>query len=314
MNRVKVSVIVPVYNTAEFLEESLASLTGQTLREIEIIAVDDGSTDDSPRIIRRVAETDPRITSIRQENAGQSAARNAGLAVARGEYVYFMDSDDLLDADALELCYEKCVRENLDAVLFDADIFGESGCFDPDYYHRTGRLDDRVYRGPELFGLMQQKGAHRASVCLYLVRRGYMERTGLRFHEGIIHEDELFSLLLCLRAERTGIIRRSFFKRRFRANSTMTARFSMRNMQGYFTVADEAVKFAAGCGNPAVRKQVRRFVNGMLNAAVRRAWALPATDRIKVLAECLGPRPCRISPYTVAVLLLKRPLGKLKPR
>lgn len=310
MNRVKVSVIVPVYNTADFLEESLACLTGQTLREIEIIVVDDGSTDDSPHIIRRAAEADARITSIRQENAGQSAARNAGLATARGEYVYFMDSDDLLDADALECCYYKCVRENLDAALFDADIFGEAGCFDPDYYHRTGRLEDRVYSGPELFGLMQDRKAHRASVCLYLARREYMERIGLRFHEGIIHEDELFSLLLCLRAERAGIIRRPFFKRRFRADSTMTARFSMRNMQGYFTVADEAKKFASGCGSPSVRKQVRRFVNGMLNAAARKAWSLPAPDRIKVLAKCFG----RMNPYTVAVLLIKRPLGKLKLR
>ena len=93
MHSPKVSVIIPVYNTAPYLHEALSSITRQTLQELEIIIVNDGSTDGSGEIIREVAETDGRIKVFEQENQGQSVARNVGLEQATGEYIYFMDSD-----------------------------------------------------------------------------------------------------------------------------------------------------------------------------------------------------------------------------
>ena len=92
----KTSVIIPVYNTEDYLEECLDSVLAQTQREIEVILVDDGSTDSCPEIEHRYAERDPRVRVIMQENQRQGAARNRGLEQARGKYVYFMDSDDLI--------------------------------------------------------------------------------------------------------------------------------------------------------------------------------------------------------------------------
>ena len=114
-----VSVVIPVYNAKHYLAECLDSLLGQTLRETEIIAVDDGSTDESPAILENFAARDPRLKVIRQANAGVSAARNRGMAEARGKYLTFVDADDRLDLQALGyLCFE-AERLQTDILLFN---------------------------------------------------------------------------------------------------------------------------------------------------------------------------------------------------
>ena len=95
----KVTVVIATYNTGKFIGEAIASVFAQTLRDIELIVVDDGSTDDTQAVLRSLA--DNRMTIIRQENAGVSAARNAGLAAARAPYIFFLDADDVLKRDAL---------------------------------------------------------------------------------------------------------------------------------------------------------------------------------------------------------------------
>lgn len=105
-----VSVVVPVYNAEPYLRECLDSLFGQTLKEIEIIAVDDGSTDGSGKILDEFAARDRRLKVIHQENAGVSAARNRGIKAARGRYLTFVDADDRIDRQALGyLCFERNV-------------------------------------------------------------------------------------------------------------------------------------------------------------------------------------------------------------
>lgn len=103
---VKVSVIVPVYNTEIYLEQCLESLQTQTLKEIEIICVDDGSSDQSLGILHKAAENDRRITVLQQENAGGGAARNKGIQAAVGEYLAFLDSDDFMEPEMLEKMYQ----------------------------------------------------------------------------------------------------------------------------------------------------------------------------------------------------------------
>ena len=101
----KISVIVPVYNTEQYLAECLDSVLAQTFQDIEIICVNDGSPDNSAAILSEYAKKDPRIKVITQENKGLSAARNAGLAMAQGEWIYLIDSDDMLPSYALEVLY-----------------------------------------------------------------------------------------------------------------------------------------------------------------------------------------------------------------
>ena len=122
---VKVSVILPVYNVSEYLRQCMDSIVGQTLKDIEIICVDDGSTDDSLEILKEYEAKDKRVKVIEQKNAGAGAARNNGLAIATGEYLSFLDSDDFFEPDMLEKAYEKGKSANAQGVVFRADQYRE---------------------------------------------------------------------------------------------------------------------------------------------------------------------------------------------
>lgn len=125
----KISVIIPVYNVEKYLSECLDSVINQTLQDIEIICVNDESTDGSLAILEKYAKKDSRITVLSQKNAGAGAARNKGLEIARGEYLSFLDSDDFFELDMLDKAYNTCQRENADFVVF-----------------RSNRFDDRTKR------------------------------------------------------------------------------------------------------------------------------------------------------------------------
>lgn len=307
-----VSVIIPVYNTATYVEEAVRSILRQTLRDLEILIVDDGSTDASPAVLARLAASDTRIRLRTQPNTGQAAARNAALSEAAGEYVYFMDSDDLLDADALAACYEKCCRNDLDFVFFDADTFGapvtDAPWFD---YHRTGRFEDRVYDGHELLGTMLRTRTYRASICLHFIRRTLLTGEGIRFRAGIVHEDELFTTRLYLAARRAGRIDRAFFKRRLREGSTMTARFSERNLAGYLAVLDEMRRLAARSDRPT-QQLIRQYIHYTLNPVLRNAWRLPGRVRMRTAAVAATRYFRSVNPGALAVLLFKQPLKTLR--
>ena len=121
-----VSVIIPVYMVEDYLRECLDSAVKQTLSDIEIICVDDGSADSSAQIVEEYAAKYSTVQLIRKENGGQSSARNLGLDVAKGKYIYFLDSDDYLDLNTLEELYNKAEAENLDILCFNCVPFFES--------------------------------------------------------------------------------------------------------------------------------------------------------------------------------------------
>ncbi len=120
---VDVTVILPVYNSAEYLHQCMDSIIDQSLQEIEIICVDDGSTDESPKILQSYAAQDERITVLHQENLGAGAARNAGLKRASGEYLVFLDSDDWFELDYLERALRKARETGADVTVSGAVEF-----------------------------------------------------------------------------------------------------------------------------------------------------------------------------------------------
>ena len=123
----KVSVIIPVYNTEEYLRECLDSVVNQTLKDIEIICIDDGSTDSSLDILKEYAKKDNRITVLKQKNQSSGIARNAGLSIAQGKYLSFLDSDDLFELELLESLYKKIISTKSDIAICDADKFDSEG-------------------------------------------------------------------------------------------------------------------------------------------------------------------------------------------
>lgn len=118
----KISIIVPVYNMEKFLEKSLKSFVEQTLTDIEIVVVDDGSKDESYKIYNKFAESDPRVKIIKKENAGVSEARNTGIEQATGEFVMFADPDDWMEPDCCEVMLKEQNKSNADMVLADVIV------------------------------------------------------------------------------------------------------------------------------------------------------------------------------------------------
>ena len=286
METPKISVIIPVYNTASYLQESVGSIMHQTLRDLEIIIVDDGSTDNSGEILREMAEKDERIQLFSQRNEGQSSARNTALKYASGEYIYFMDSDDILHPDALRQCYERSHVKQLDILFFDGDILYEKEQNPLSWdYQRTCIYDEKqVYIGVSLLDDMLEHGSYRAVPWLYLVNRTYLEHIRLLFYPGIIHEDELFTVLLFIQAGRVGCIKQTLVQHRVRNNSTMTRKYSIRNVRCYLTVMDELFSYTRTHAStiPLIRKYAAYTLRGVFETA----FQLPFIDKCKVYIRC----------------------------
>ena len=133
---VKVSIIIPVYNAEKYLKQCLESLVRQTEQNMEIICVDDGSTDHSFDILKDYSTKYEYISVLSQSNMGAAAARNKGIQQAKGEYLLFLDADDFFEADLVEVTYEKAKAQKLDVLIFEAgDFDNETGI-----EKRTGRF------------------------------------------------------------------------------------------------------------------------------------------------------------------------------
>lgn len=277
----KVSVIIPVYNTSPYLRDAVGSVVLQTLREIEIICVDDGSTDDSLDVLNQMASDDSRIVIVHQENQGQSVARNTAMKHAHGKYVYFMDSDDIIVPETLLHCYEYCEALSLDFCFFDGDIILEDGAQALSWsYHRTNEYSENVvYNGAKLFEHMLGTYTHRAVPWLWLVRKEYIDKIGILFYPGIIHEDELYSVLLFLQAERVGCIKGSFVYHRVRPTSTMGKKYSIRNVNCYFTVLDELHDYVKR--NARHKVLINKYSHYTLNAVFSTAFVLSFSEKMK---------------------------------
>lgn len=236
--KVKVSVIMSAYNTANYVGETLDSILNQTLKDIEVICVDDGSTDNTLDILIDKAKTDNRVSVYSQENRGQSAGRNVGIQYAIGEYIYFIDSDDILAEEALEILYEKSSKHKLDIVYFDAESFldkeyKDEGAIEKFNYSRNGYYSD-IYSGEELFLKLRSNGEYFPSACLQFSRRKFILDNEVEFPIGIIHEDNVYSLKSILRAKKVSHIPKILYRRRLRNGSTMTSNISYKNCYGYF--------------------------------------------------------------------------------
>lgn len=239
MNQIKVSIIIPIYNVEEYLEECLLSALKQTLKEIEIICVNDGTPDNSMDIVNKYAKEDSRIVIVEKENGGLSSARNAGMEAAKGEYVYFLDSDDYILEDAMEVLYEQAHDNDLDDIYFDAESFFESEDLKEemsvyvDYYVRKADYS-QIVTGLEMLKKMDENNEFRPSACLQMAKREFLLENKIQFYNGIIHEDNLFSLECMLEAKRVKHVPQQFYMRRVRAESIMTATKEFKSSFGYY--------------------------------------------------------------------------------
>ncbi len=233
------SVIIPVYNVEPYLAEALDCIVGQSFSDMEILCVNDGSTDRSPEILAEYAAADPRIRIIDQENQGLSAARNRGLEEARGEFVYYFDSDDLLDTEAFAALVPRMREDELDLLFFNVEPFADGDVSEKKLaayrkYYRREHHYDGVLTGPDMLTRMEANEEYLVGVWSYAARLSFLRETGLRFEKGLLFEDNLFTLRAMLAAKRTGYMDRVFFRRRLRGGSITQSKTTFDHAYGYF--------------------------------------------------------------------------------
>ncbi|MBQ9886570.1 MAG: glycosyltransferase [Lachnospiraceae bacterium] len=202
----KVSVIIPVYNAEKYIEKCLDSVCTQTLKDIEVIAVNDGSTDESLSLLRMLEGKYSCLTVIDKENGGASSARNAGLDCAKGEYIGFVDSDDWVEPDMYEVLYNEAVKADADVVfcnLYKNDDIKMQQFLETGVYTRE-KIKQYIY--PRLISSEKEKqgeGTLRGSVVCKFFRRELIEKGKIRFADDLVYnEDGLFSIMATFLADK----------------------------------------------------------------------------------------------------------------
>ena len=227
-----VSVIIPVYNVEKYLNECVDSVLEQTYKDLEIILIDDGSTDQSGLICDGYMDIDNRVKVIHKKNGGLSDARNAGFSISRGKYVYFLDSDDFIKPYAIEVLVNKMEDNNADFIFFDAETIYDN--FDDSQYKEdfVRRHCYHTDQGSLIFQELIENKEYYSCVPLLFFRKSFIEKNQLKFIEGIMHEDELYTAVAFVRAERITQLNESIYVRRLRSGSIMSNKVSEKSITG----------------------------------------------------------------------------------
>lgn len=221
----KLSVIVPAYNVEKYIERCILSILNQSLKEIEVILIDDGSSDQTRNICKKIAEIDTRLIVICQENQGVAKARNNGLTIAQGDYIIFIDSDDYIEKDCLVTVYKLACQTNADIVLWDLCNIYENG---RRKYNHPIRGDERLFEKGQIAELeymilsgQSESGESVLSlsgpVCK-LIKKNLAKNCF--FPENItLGEDTCYVLQLIKKCEKIKYINRYFYNRCIQSDS-----------------------------------------------------------------------------------------------
>jgi glycosyltransferase involved in cell wall biosynthesis len=284
-----VSVIIPVYNVEKFLKKCVDSVIKQSYQNIEIILVNDGSSDACPKICDEYAREHGNITVFHQENKGQSEARNAGLRAAVGKYVYFLDSDDYIREDAIEILLKTAEKENADVILFDAVVVDEN-----DALYKNGEIEKRYIKdnnypdlipGIKMLRIMLQNNDYTCSVPLLFIKKSVLEDNNIMFYPGIIHEDELFAFHMLIAAGRALHMPEKMYFRRWRVNSTMTSGLSRKNIVGRCKAAQGIIDCCDALPESMQHKEFADNVFAILISTIKIFFVLDAIEKGYALPE-----------------------------
>lgn len=236
----KFSIIIPVYNVAKYLPACLDSIMEQSFADFEVICVNDGSTDDSLVVLEEYAAKFPQLRIVNQENAGTAAARNHGVMEAKGDYVWFVDSDDWVETDALQILSQNITDEDMLCFsgrrYFEVDDSTEASDF---------MAEEQGLTGWEYYNRHALEHRNFAFVCVVLrvYKRDFLLRNNLFFDKGVTHEDNLWVPLVCYYAKTVRVISNSLYVYRIRMGSKMGDNVSLARKKDLLSVANELSEF-----------------------------------------------------------------------
>ncbi len=237
-NQALISVIIPVYNVEKYLRECVDSVLCQTYQNVEIILVNDGSTDSSGEICDEYVEKDERVTVIHQKNGGPSITRNTGLENANGKYIYFLDSDDYIENNALELLVNTAESNNADLVFFDARSFSDDGADIKQGYVVKG--DYEAENGYNVLTKLHNNKDYHCAIYLLFIKHQLLIDNKISFLESAYcSEDMLFTYQVYCSAQKAVQCKNTLYHRRYRSGSIVTSKKSQRHFRSCRDVYEE---------------------------------------------------------------------------
>lgn len=258
---------MPIYNVEKYLKEAIESVLNQTYTDFELILVNDGSKDSSVLIAENFLENDNRIKIIHQENSGLSAARNSGIKVASGNYVYFMDSDDYIKNDTLEKLEKIVTSNNVEVVFFNTVTFldydNESTNVLEKYtnYYDRLYLEEKEYKAVDYYEVMSRNNNFVASACLQIAKLEIIKNNKLLFKTGIINEDELYTRELLFSVKKVFYCKEKFYFRRIREFSITTSVVKEIKPISLLTIAERLFTLGAKTDNTYLKQDANWFFN-----------------------------------------------------
>ena len=284
---IKVSVIMPVYNAENYLKESLGTVVEQTLREIEIICVDDGSTDASAEMIAEYMEKDDRITLLKQKNQYAGIARNTGFAKCSGEYVVFRDADDRFAPDALEKLYEKAKQDDADISVCDIRKWDDN----TDMYVLSSNYLRKEFMPEQVPFSVKDIPQYIFNFTTNIpwnkmYRRSFVEKNGLYF-EGRKRANDLFFVMQALYlAERITIVDERLIDYRYNNSASLTGTLSAATFCTYdaFQSVHDALKERGAFENEQV---LQSFANKALNLLIQSVDIQTSAEAAQTLFDML---------------------------
>ena len=280
-----ISVIVPVYNVELYLEDCCNSILRQSFIDFELILVNDGSTDGSYEIAKKIQKRDKRVILLSQNNRGQSAARNLALRASKGEYVVFVDSDDWIDSDALE-----CLLKNIE--IYQADFVCCRAQFvDIDKKRKVSKksYDEECISSGLLQNALLVKDIT-TPPWAKIYKRSFLIQNNLFFQEGIVNEDTLYSIQLACLAHKVSFVNRILFNIREREGSTSRASFErlFRDMDTALMLAKDFLIVHKRFDTEIEALFYARYAKSMLYNLLQIAQRLPFSEYIRIYKICMN--------------------------
>lgn len=266
----KISIVVPIYNCENYLEECLESISSQTYRNIEVLCVNDGSTDKSEKVIDKYIELDYRFKKINKPNGGLSSARNLGMKQATGDYLMFVDSDDYIDKNACLLVAQEISKQgNPDTVIFDCQLFDNSTgkklwvFWSIENHQKMACLNEAKYPSG-IFSLNDYDYQLSPSMCFKAFRKGFIDEMGLSCDEKVKYGEDfafLSDLIWC--NPKCVILEKPlyFYRKNQKSSMTTDIQHDMDKILGYFEMMSQKLtKLSDNLSRKALMKFVWRIL------------------------------------------------------
>lgn len=238
MSNPLISVVIPVYNTAPYLEKCLESVVNQTYQNLQVIIINDGSTDNSAEICQKFSEKDDRIEFINKQNEGVSIARNIGIEKSKGEWIYFLDSDDFIDLNMFEYLIETVFKKECDVIQFGIRSFKNNQLV-------SERLPSNNKEYTDLRKFIEENQLKPISAWLHLIHTSLVKNNSLYFNENLKHgEDMLFMYSTYSYARKIFVLDKVFYNQVLSPNSASRKPIKAKVIFDKLLFLSEICKFA----------------------------------------------------------------------